>query len=98
MNRPCTCDRCATAPGAAYTPDQCRLCWLYHHDAEYRALWGGDPACRHRGEVIDLARCESCRGQVLIKVHACAVHGKCTLGKPIAGYACCANCPDRDPL
>jgi hypothetical protein len=25
--------------GAAYTYDQCRPCWLYHHDAAYRALW-----------------------------------------------------------
>lgn len=22
----------------------CRLCWLFDHDARYRALWGGDPA------------------------------------------------------
>jgi hypothetical protein len=39
MTRPCTCDRCDPAPWAGYDARQCRLCWLYHHDAEYRLLW-----------------------------------------------------------
>lgn len=38
--RPCTCDRVRFR--APYTADQCRLCWLYHHDAAYHRLWGGD--------------------------------------------------------
>ncbi len=31
MARPCTCERTET----------CRLCWLYHNRADYRALWDG---------------------------------------------------------
>jgi hypothetical protein len=31
MTRPCDCDRTG----------HCRLCWLYAHNAGYRALWGG---------------------------------------------------------
>lgn len=41
LMRPCTCDRCEV--GKPYEAGQCRLCWLYHHDASYRALWGGEP-------------------------------------------------------
>jgi hypothetical protein len=35
--RPCTCDR---VTGQPWTPGQCRLCWLFHHDAAYRGHWG----------------------------------------------------------
>jgi hypothetical protein len=41
--------------------------------------------------------CPSCRGHVRLKVFACVVHGECTIGKAIAGLACCACCPDYDP-
>jgi hypothetical protein len=54
--RPCTCE-------------QCRLCWLYDHDALYRAFWDGNPnptlhsatrhplPCIHLGSLITRARC-----------------------------------------
>jgi hypothetical protein len=41
MKRPCTCDRCDQRPGAVYTLDQCRLCFLYHHDDDANRAWGG---------------------------------------------------------
>lgn len=34
--RPCMCER---FKGAAYSPGDCRLCWLYHHDPRYQRLW-----------------------------------------------------------
>lgn len=37
--------------------------------------------CVHLGEVVRLQACESCCGSVRIKIHACAVHGECTLAK-----------------
>jgi hypothetical protein len=37
--RPCTCEK--IRPGELYTPDQCRVCWLYHNDPAYRQAWGG---------------------------------------------------------
>lgn len=45
MSRPCKNDhdlRCI--PGESFTPDRdCRLCWLYTHDASYQALWDRQP-------------------------------------------------------
>jgi hypothetical protein len=56
--RPCYCNRCHLITGP-YTPDQCRLCWLYHHAPAYRALWdsaargvAAPPVGRHRGEPV----------------------------------------------
>jgi hypothetical protein len=37
MVRLCTCDR--FTKGSAYDTSQCRLCWLYYHDVEYREHW-----------------------------------------------------------
>lgn len=31
------------------SPNHCRLCWLYHNRADYRALWRGDKP--HHGTV-----------------------------------------------
>lgn len=36
--RPCSCDRTST----------CRLCWLWHNDARYNRLWGGDGTVNKR--------------------------------------------------
>jgi hypothetical protein len=95
--RPCACDNWRAG---AYTRDQCRLCWLFHHDPAYRALWGGPPPapCRHLGEAIGTVRCPICTGVVHLKLFGCNVHASCTLATAITGYTCCANCPDRDPL
>src|SRR4051794_32396102 len=82
--RPCTCEQ----PG-------CRLCWLYHHDADYRALWSAPTAaitpsarlapCIHLGVVVDRLGCPCLRKWV----RRCAVHGTCTL-------ALCQTCPDYE--
>lgn len=39
--RKCTCENIQL--GEPYTPSQCRLCWLYHHNARYRALCDNQP-------------------------------------------------------
>ena len=39
--RPCACDNQRT--GKADTPDQCRVCWLYHNDPAYQRAWAGPP-------------------------------------------------------
>jgi hypothetical protein len=44
MVRKCYCDNCGK--GVPYKPGDCRLCWLYHNNAQYRKLWdsgGGEP-------------------------------------------------------
>jgi hypothetical protein len=63
-----------------YTPEQCRLCWLYANDPAYRALWGEDRTaerslpCVFLGAVID--RNCPCPGRWLRR---CAVHGSCCI-------------------
>jgi hypothetical protein len=86
-----------------YTPDQCRLCWLYLNDPAYRALWeargaelGRTRPCIHRGEARREKQCPTCRGQVRLKVFACALHGECTVARAAGGLACCASCLDYD--
>lgn len=54
--------------------------------------------CRHLGtDTGDRIKCVPCGGGVSLKVMACKVHGKCTVGKPADGLACCATCPSHEP-
>jgi hypothetical protein len=94
MSRLCLCEN--QRPGA-YTLDQCRLCWLYHHDRVYRSLWHARP-CRHLGAATGAtSACPSCQGTVALKLFACALHQCCTQARPVADLACCASCSDREP-
>ena len=92
--RPCTCENVRPGP---YTAGQCRLCWLYHNDPAYRALWGapgeagGPPTparslpCVFLGPVLDKVGCD-CPARWL---RACAVHTVTTLAR-------CKECPDYE--
>lgn len=43
MSRPCECDRFER--GKPYdVKTMCRLCWLYHNDDRYKALWTDKPS------------------------------------------------------
>jgi len=55
--------------------------------------------CAHLGDAISTEVCDSCQGLVRIKTFACAIHGRCTLGKKLEGIACCGNgtCEDYQP-
>lgn len=45
MPPPCQHNPPQCRVGGPFTPGaDCRRCWLYAHDARYRAKWGGDPA------------------------------------------------------
>lgn len=81
-----------------------RLAALRESDPRYRALADGRPIppapplpCVHRGGATGERECQSCGGNVRLKVHACAIHGACTVGKHLDGLACCRECPDRAP-
>ena len=53
--------------------------------------------CIHRGaETGEVADCKTCRGKIKLKMLECVIHGRCTIGKPIPGTACCRHCPDRE--
>lgn len=55
--------------------------------------------CLHRGDVVDLVRCPSCVGVVMLKVHRCGIHGRCTLAAAaLDGVKACATCGDRMPI
>jgi hypothetical protein len=52
--------------------------------------------CKHRGQPTGEAiACPTCVGHVEVKILHCAIHERCTVGKPV-GIACCATCGDYD--
>lgn len=53
--------------------------------------------CAHVGEETGEIDCPSCGGHVRVKLFACAVYEKATLGKRVPGVACCARCRDYVP-
>lgn len=58
-----------------------------------RRARGSNGPCAHLGQFTRAELCPSCRGQVRVKIFACAVHEECTLQKPL-DVACCATCED----
>jgi hypothetical protein len=104
--RPCTCDRCDQTPGAAYTLEQCRRCFLFYHDDAANRAWGGPGLhgqprrlpCQFRGAATgNMVSCPACKGSVQLKTFACSRHGSCTPVKKAPGTACCADCADYEP-
>ena len=95
MSRPCLCDRCDPSPWSRFRESDCRLCWLYHHDPEYKAHWDADllPTstlrrslpCIHLGEVLDKRGCP-CPG---LWLRGCPLHGPITIQT-------CKTCPDYE--
>ena len=75
------CRRCGQMLITADPPERC-----------HAACPAATGECRHFGEETRRVGCESCGGNVQIKVFACAAKGECTLGQPIEGIACCATC------
>ncbi len=51
--RPCTCEN--YQPNSGYDNTQCRFCWLYHHDAHYHKIWGGQEPPSFFEKFVNLA-------------------------------------------
>ncbi len=95
MSRPCLCDQCDLSPWSRFQPHECRLCWLYHHDPEYRDFWDGEQLseeptrralpCIHLGAVLDRRGCP-CPG---LWLRGCFLHGPITIQT-------CKTCPDYE--
>jgi hypothetical protein len=51
--------------------------------------------CVHRGREARQVGCETCGGNVRVKVFACAVHGECSIEKPV-GVQVCRSCVDHE--
>jgi len=50
--------------------------------------------CTHRGQQIRTQECDLCKGNVIVKVFECAIHGECSIRKNV-GVTVCNTCPDR---
>jgi hypothetical protein len=51
--------------------------------------------CTHLGAATgETQECRTCAGSVRIKLFECALHGQCTLYKPLCQIHCCQTCPD----
>lgn len=100
--RPCNCDNVTSA---VYSTDQCRRCWKWHYDRDYRAHYDPSysrrfplPQCEHLGAATgETVACNSCPGAVKIKLHSCDAHGVCTPHKKTS-VQCCIGCPDASPI
>lgn len=59
-------------------------------------LAGNPLKCQHLGGPTgETKQCATCRGSVSIKLFSCAVHGTCSLGKPVPGVQTCDGCTDK---
>lgn len=54
--------------------------------------------CAHRGELLRTAPCQSCSGEVQVKIRGCAVHGECTLSVKDVGVQRCRDCLAFQPV
>ena len=61
-------------------------------------------SCMHRGREIARVKCDSCQGNVMLKVFACDLHSACTLSRRLADklirpgdYMVCTGCPQATP-
>ena len=50
--------------------------------------------CRHRGLEVRKHECNSCRGNVQLKVYSCNIHGECTFVNSVPNAHCCLNCTE----
>lgn len=73
---------------------ECRLC-AFRTDAPVdRECAGSFLDCTHRGDVTRLDGCESCGGNVRLKVYECQIHGECVIAAQPQGIKCCTDCGD----
>jgi hypothetical protein len=93
---PCACDpaRCTDAgcyrvTGGPYTPDQCRVCWLYHTSEAARAGWGGPPAPPEPG----LLRKAAAFAGAVVR-HAAAGLPQAPPAEAARRLALCLECPE----
>jgi len=68
---------------------------LHRECGGLRVAMAGRGPCVHRRDETRRESCQTCQGNVRLKVFGCALHGECTLEKPLPGLSCCAVCPDR---
>ena len=102
MEKPCQSDHGDYREG-------CAVCWKWKYDPAFQKFHGGAVAtpdrpaarpartapCVHFGAQTGEVECRTCGGKVSLKVFACAIHQRCTIGKRTEGVAgCCQGCAD----
>lgn len=87
----------------------CAVCFAWLHNPALKAHYEKLPAqksiakmqkppCVHLGEETgNKVQCATCSGKVMVKTLACSVFKECSVAKPLAGIACCANCLSYAP-
>lgn len=94
MNRPCNCDRCET--GKPWDSTQCRLCWLFHNDERYAALWNEPATMAEKIERVSTATAKWLAAGSPLRTReqlaeCLAICGTCELYKP-GLVATCGKC------
>lgn len=83
--------------------EKCHFCHLARTDPRYAKLYGREDLpfaqqhCTYRGEETGRTKCESCGGNVEVKIFSCSKHGQCSIEKDV-GHKICGICPDRRPF
>lgn len=78
---------------------------LTKHTHTYREI---RPTCKHLGQAVkredglratvECVPCSAKSGKTInLPVMACAVHGQCTVAKPVGDMAWCGKCQERTP-
>ncbi len=101
-------------PGKPYSANECRTCWLrtvrklrpIQRTVPIKTVslpntprLNSSERCIHLGvDTGEKITCRSCMGNVQLKLFACGVYGRCTIGKATEGIACCNGTPTKDGL
>jgi len=48
--------------------------------------------CVHRGQELRKVRCETCTGNVQVKIFACSVYSECVIGSVVENLTSCVLC------
>ena len=95
-NEPGWCDRhqCRKDRGSF---ERCRRQpeWFAMWESGYGRAEAGGCECIHRGDVLHMAACQGCKGDVSIKVFGCEIFGQCTLRKHTEVEQDCSSCTWR---
>lgn len=91
------------APCGNCGKETCHFCDLARRDPRYAVLYGTEQTpfrpgdCIYRGQEQGRVPCESCGGNVEVKIFSCQKHGQCSLEKDV-GHKTCGGCSDRRPF
>jgi hypothetical protein len=75
----------------------CNTCIFKTNDINKKIIFNPKKLCINLLNLFESKKCNSCNGNVKIKVFNCIIHDKCTINKEITNIVCCKNCPSYKP-